>query len=407
MKRCIGLLSIAALISASAALGAAGDLDTHFGTGGVVVGTSPEDLGPVGIVIVGNGDIVAGGTLIVSGNHDKFGLLGYRPNGAPDPAFGTGGVAIADDPGSDDNAYSLVRRQDGRLVLAGDHSLPSHTVMIAAFTPHGQLDKKFGGGGVVSTTVDDAGYPVAIAAAPRDRVITAGCDSSGNVELARFNKNGSLDNSFGSGGVVTAFAGCAFAVAVQADGKIVVSGTVPGGGFEYREFIARFHENGTPDVHFGTGGGSTVVPTLSILPISLAIQPDGKFVVGGGVSCAICPGASPATVTRFTHEGLLDPKFESSGIATVPGDDMVRGVAVDPLGRILGVDITASGFEVFRLRPNGTLDPAFGSGGAVETSILAYDTAFALALQRDGKIVAGGSVYNGTDDVFALARYLG
>src|SRR5262249_43769685 len=182
--------------------------------------------------------------------------------------------------------------------------------------------------------------------------------------LARYNSNGALDASFGTGGrVTTDFASPndqAEAVAVQPDGRIVVAG--PAGRFTNRGFdfaLARYNTNGTLDTSFGTSGKVTTdfagADDLPSEPSSVALQGDGKIVV--------------------------------------VGQTLVGGV---------------NDFALARYNTNGTLDTSFGTSGKVSTDFAgANDVPFSVALQPDGNIVAaGGATINGRAD-FALARYVG
>ena len=179
--------------------------------------------------------------------------------------------------------------------------------------------------------------------------------------------DGDLDPLFGSGGMVMTDLGkstdLAEAVAIQADGKLVVVGTTyKNNDFSTEDFVVtRYNTDGTLDISFGNGGKvRTYFPGLAAVPSSVVIQPDGKIVVAGGAF----------------------PLF------TFPGD-----------------------FEVVRYNTNGSLDTSFGDGGIVTTIFPAGSYAFDVALQSDGKIIAAGTHFvdfdpgESSDTDFALARY--
>ena len=160
---------------------------------------------------------------------------------------------------------------------------------------------------------------------------------------------GDLDPTFGIGGMVMTdlnhSTDIANAVAVQADGKLVVVGTT----YKHNDFsdedfvVTRYNTDGTLDNTFGSGGRvRTDFPGLAAVPSSVVIQPDGKIVVAGGAF---------------------------------------------PLFTFLG------NFELVRYNPNGSLDRSFGNGGIVTTTFPEGSYASAVALQADGKIIAAGTVF--------------
>ena len=168
---------------------------------------------------------------------------------------------------------------------------------------------------------------------------------------------GDLDPTFGIGGKVTTGIGTddyGYAVAIQADGKLVVAGET-NNGINYDVALVRYNANGTLDATFGTGGKvTTAIGTLDYA-YALAVRPDGKLVAAG---------------------------------------ETFNGSTAD--------------FALARYNANGTLDPTFGTNGTVKTAIgTRDDAASALAIQADGKLVAAGETDNGTNYDFALARYFG
>src|SRR5262245_58252437 len=178
---------------------------------------------------------------------------------------------------------------------------------------------------------------------------------------------GDLDQTFGIGGILMTdlnhSTDIANAVAIQADGKLVVIGqTYKNNDYTGEDFVvARYNTDGTLDSTFGRGGKvRTDFPGLAAVPSAVVIQPDGKIVVAGGAF----------------------PLFTFAG-----------------------------NFEIVRYTPDGRLDRSFGNGGIVTTVFEAGSYAFALALQSDGKIVAAGTVFvdfnigDQSDTDFALARY--
>ncbi len=218
----------------------------------------------------------------------------------------------------------------------------------------------------------------------------------------------------GSGKVITpvgAGGDTATAVVLQPDGKVVLAGTCYNGTND--DFCAlRYLANGTLDLSFGSGGKAiTSIGTSIVVATAVALQPDGKLVLAGycfnGTSFDFC-------ALRYFANGTLDPSFGSGGkvITSVGvGGDRANAVAVQPDGKLVLVGNCSNGtnddFCALRYLANGTLDPSFGSGGTVITAVgTAGDIATAVALQPDGKLVLAGYCRNGANDDFCALRYL-
>jgi len=202
------------------------------------------------------------------------------------------------------------------------------------------------------------------------------------------------------------------AIALQQDGKIVLAGEANIDGGESFA-LARYNSDGTLDASFGTGGQVTTdFGTLEqgfsfAFPESLALQADGKIVVAG---YAFIGQSEDFALVRYNSDGTLDTSFGTGGKLTNDfsgASDMASAVAVQPDGRIVVAGKTARRkFTLVRYDSSGTLDPSFGTGGKVTTDFGLSDSAFSLALQDNGKIVAGGRTFiAGEDFQPALARY--
>jgi uncharacterized delta-60 repeat protein len=341
--------------------------------------------------------------------------------GGLDGSFGSGGKVVTAI-GSRSLFSDVVVQPDGKIVAVGESSNVSNpSVALARFNPNGSLDSSFGSAGVVTTAIG-AGRAVgnAVALQPDGKIVVAGGSGTdaGNVfALVRYNPDGSLDPSFGSGGIArTSPSYCdAASVAIQPDGRIVVAGAVCGVGTS-RFALVRYRPDGSLDQSFGSGG----VVTTAFGPSrdganAVALQPDGK-IVAAGFSNGSGPndiGTYDFALARYNADGSLDTSFNSSGKVTTPigpGFDEAFAVAVEPDGKIVAIGegsrVQGSDFALVRYNPDGSLDSSFGAGGKVTTAIgSSFDSATSAALQPDGKIVAVGSSRNGVIDVFALARY--
>ena len=269
----------------------------------------------------------------------------------------------------------------------------------------GFLDPSFDGDGRV---VRAAGSGEAVAVQSDGKVVTAGAINApgGGFDflVARYNADGSLDISFGQGGIVRSdFGGTsdiARAVAIQADGRIVVAGSAG------RDFaLARYSVQGSPDPTFGDNGLVTTAIGISDAVLDIAIQADGKIVAAGSSSAA--PGESTFALARYTEAGGLDPAFGTGGkVTTAFGLTAAYGVALGPGGTIVAggsADTNLGDAVLARYRSDGSLDPSFGPwpiddedpppAGIVRTAFDGYnefDEIRDVAVDADGSIVAVG-----------------
>ena len=317
---------------------------------------------------------------------------------------------------SSDNANATVVQPDGKVIVAGATSLGFSSFALARYNADGSLDGSFGSGGVVSTSVGtNYAYASAVALQSDGKIVVAGYanDSSGNQRFAlvRYNSDGSLDTSFGSHGqVMLNFGGSydiAQAVTIQSDGKILIAGYGYNGSTLAE--LARLNTDGSLDSSFGTGGMVTTNfgNNSGSLFYAAAVQSDGKIIAAG-------QNGSQIALARYTSNGSLDSSFGSGGavVTSVAGSNYPRSVAVQSDGKIVvgAENYTSNGsFEVVRFNSDGSLDTSFGSGGSVTTAFTDGATshnASGLALLSSGQIVVGG--VGGTpnnNNLLEVARY--
>lgn len=331
-----------------------------------------------------------------------------------DPTFNGTGKAFTGVGSSDDNARAMVIQPDGKIVVAGySTGAVNNDISLARFNVNGTLDTTFNGTGKVTNNFsDDVIYGVALQA--DGKILVAGYQDN-DFLLCRYNTNGTLDVTFnGTGRVVTDMNGASDvgrAVAVQADGKIVMAGEVTVGG-NYMCGVARFLTNGTLDTSFDTDG-KTVIGAGGVANHvnSVALQSDGKIVLGGDVF----NGANyDFQIARLNSNGSPDSSFNGSGrVTTSIGSDHDVGLSVAIQGDekliLAGRYANLPGvndWALVRYNTNGTLDATFNGSGIVRTSIGSGDDAGqSVALQADGKIIVGGYAHNGSNYDFAIARY--
>src|ERR1041384_1528732 len=288
----------------------------------------------------------------------------------------------------------------------------------------GGLDPKFGNGGKVFTHIGFGDRVNSLAFQPDGKIIAAGGSASSGIfyasdfALVRYNADGSVDSTFGAGGKVLTdffnYEDYINAVALQKDGKIVAAGRARDGANLYFG-IARYNTNGSLDSSFGTGG--KVVTSFFGYgddAHALAIQPDGKIVVAGtAFAASSVPDGSPNPtfgLARYNSDGRLDPTFGTAGKVSTDFGNIITSIAIQPGGKITNRD-TNTDFALARYNKDGSLDSSFGSGGKTITDFLRQpDSVAGLALQSDGKIVVAGTAHTSVSpdndaEGFGLARY--
>jgi uncharacterized delta-60 repeat protein len=415
----IAIAGGAILLTPASARAKAGDPDPTFGASGKVttaIGTS--DAAAYAVAIQTDGKIVAAGETLNGATWD-FALLRYQANGALDSTFGVGGkVATAVGTG-DDSAYAVAVQSDGKLVVGGEASngVDSDFALLR-YNTNGTLDATFGMGGKVTTAVGTSDeYAYALAIQSDGKLVAVGeTNTNGNWNFAvvRYNANGTLDSTFGVGGKVTTPVGtrddAAYALAIQPDGKILVTGETDAGS-NYDVALVRYNTNGTLDSTFGAGGKvTTPIGSRDDTASAVAVLPDGKIVVAGDTAAS---GDNHFALARYTPSGTLDSSFGTGGkVTTIFGTlSFLYAMAVQADQKLVVAGETliagTTDFALARYNPNGTLDATFGNSGTLATAIgTGDDAASALAIQSDGKIVAAGEAEIGTNLDAALVRYL-
>ena len=319
-----------------------------------------------------------------------------------DPTFGSHGKVLYPAPYQPDvSAFAGALEPDDRIDVAG--TTQSGVVFLARFATDGTLDPTFGTGGTVTTGFSGIGR--ALVRQPDGRLIT----TIGNFGVARFNSDGTLDTTFGTGGsAIASFGGAAdaFGLALQPDGGIVEVGTADTGSSS--DFaVARYDQNGNPDVTFGVGGKVTTDFGLDDRAVSVIVEPDGHLAVAG-------QRGSLFALARYDSAGTLDPSFVSGGMVTTGICCSPKALVRQPDGRLV-VAGDAVDFVLARFATDGTLDSAFGTAGVVQTDFRVEQInptragARSLLLQPDGDLVAVGYYNSGNyvvfNEQFALARY--
>lgn len=340
----------------------------------------------------------------------------FAQPGSPDQEFGVGGKVRTDFGMGDDQGYSVAIEPDGRIVMAGTVTIGTGTDLgVARYTADGALDEGFGTLGKVTTDFDNGlDQAFSLALQPDGKILVAGTSfNNTNYDwvLVRYNTDGTLDDTFGDAGKVNTDFGSDFdigrAVAVQADGKIVMAGHAMPGATLVDFALARYNTDGTLDPSFGAGGILTTDIGGGFNDASaVAIQPDGKIILAGA---AMVGSTSDIALVRYDTDGTLDNSFNGNGIVTTDlglTTDNARSIAIQTDGKILVTGYTVDNITVLiavlRYNMDGTLDRSFDTDGVVTTGFgTGEDFGSAVAIQADGKVVVAGA----TDNDAALVRY--
>jgi len=375
-------------------------------------GSAPHSLPTVARVRAINGSDVLNRALTVT------------VRGAPgviDTSFG-GGITTTPVGAGEDYANAVAVQADGKVIVAGSTALANGTfVSLVRHLRDGGLDPGFGIAGKVVTQIGTrSDAAAAIALQPDGKIVVAGSSDQIATGLdflvLRYNTNGSLDAGFGNGGTVTTAISNdtdrAWAVAIQADGKIVVAGESNSGNTSGIDFaLARYNANGTPDAGFGIGG-------RVVTPVKSGTGRDSIYalvlpLVAGEQRILAVGGDGDFQAARYLPNGVLDGSFGIGGKVSGLFNSNIggaRGVALLPGGQAVLAGAINNDFAAAQLTTSGTLDAGFGNGGKFVQGVVPtnWDSATAIVRQADGKLLLGGWAYSGNSSAgdFAVLRLL-
>ncbi len=396
-----------------------GILDETFEDEGVVVTAVVPDIDIAqAMSIQADGKIVVAGYSYGSPNAT---LIRYNIDGSLDTTFGEDesvpGIVINTTAGITSRFQAMSIQEDGKIVVAGYiNNGANFDFMCARYDTDGSLDESFDGDGIVTTNIgigtNDSAYALSIQA--DDKIVVAGFTSTGGVNdfaLVRYNADGSLDNSFHGDGIVTTDIGSdddvAYALTIQPDNKIVAAGYSYNDPTNYDFALARYNADGSLDDSFdGDGVVTTSIDSDIDVAFSVSIQADNKLIVAGSSYNGV---DDDFALARYNADGSLDDSFDGDGKVTTDigsDTDAASALCIQEDGRIVVAGSSYNGadddFALARYNTDGSLDNSFHGDGKVTTDIGSdNDVAYALCIQEDGKIVAAGS----SSDDFAVVRY--
>jgi uncharacterized delta-60 repeat protein len=460
------------------AFAAPGDVDPTFGFAGRVLNSFQQPSAEIlALAVQPDGKIVAVGNIheTITTGPSRFLVARHNTNGSLDTSFGNGGKVVTNFSVGPSSANAVVLQADGKIVVAGK---AGDMFALARYNSDGTLDQSFGSAGLLATRFEPndpntLSLAASVAIQSDGKIVVAGDSfvrnpsfptfvTDSNVGVARFNAEGTIDETFGTGGVVISnFISFdrADALAIQPDGKIIVAGDSNSTGTgPYTAYLFRYNSNGTPDETFGSSGlGAAITGSFDVAAVSL--QPDGKIVVGGTFLSA-SPANADFALARYHSDGTLDNGFGVAGVAVTDfpwtgnasgRENVAATLALQQDGKIVVGGYSTSTFALARYNTDGSADAGFGSGGiaitqvsslgsttfnfpiaasstfsaglvifidghgpgfndcwllipnpcGVSLSLFLVEQTFALAIQPTGKIIAGGVL----DKQAALVRY--
>ncbi|WP_251972473.1 putative Ig domain-containing protein [Sphaerotilus microaerophilus] len=347
-----------------------------------------------------------------------LGVMRLNADGSLDTAFGTGGRVLTALGAGFDAVYAMALQPDGDIVLfCSSDGVADSDLAVLRLTADGSLDASFGNAGIVQLDGGGADFAGGVAIQSDGAIVLAGTrwnGSDNDIVLRRLVSDGGVDTDFGAGGQVSIDYGRgddnAAAVALQNDGRIVVVGsTFNGSNFDVA--VARLNGDGSLDNGFGSGGlRQLVVGSGDEVATAVAVQPDGRILIAGSTETA---SGYDMLLLRLNADGSLDGSFNGSGRLVVPvgsADDFAYAMVLQPDGQIVlaGQSSRADGsldFAVVQVNANGTLDNGFLTGGKALVAVGGGDdSAYAVALQSDGRLLLAGTATGATDTDVALLR---
>ncbi|MBW3544439.1 MAG: DUF4843 domain-containing protein, partial [Bacteroidetes bacterium] len=399
---------MALLAVALSANSQSGTLDQDFGSNGYTITAFPGGgAGFHALTLQSDGKLIAVGDEHRNGS-PSFAIARYNTSGKLDASFGNAGLIVTDFEGGDDRARAITIQPDGSILVAGyAHNGSNYNFALVRYLSNGSLDSSFGDDGKVRTPFVENrnAFGRAVDLQENGKIVVAGEAYNGtdlDFAIARYNHNGRPDSSWGDKGIIlTDFSqgssDKARAVAVQADGKVVVAG-VTNNGTGDNFALVRYQSNGQLDGSFGSGG--KVITDFSAGPDegrSLHLLSDGGILLAGEAYNG--SNQIDFALARYRSDGSLDTSFGNGGKVTTPvgaGDDPGRAVAVQGDGRILVAgEVYSNGLAdvaLVRYQANGSLDNSFGThqhGKVVTAFSEDDDVAYAIALSEDRLFIAG------------------
>ena len=388
-------------------------LDPAFGNNGTsLIGQAGRYLFPVAMAVAADGAILLAVNASDAAGSDLL-LLRYDSPGQPDAGFGQAGSVTTAFQAGGGSAFAMSLQADGSILLAGDHfNGTTLDFAVARYRADGSLDTEFATAGLATTDFGRDDRARALAVQADGRIILVGQTFGGDhtdFAVARYLANGQPDTGFAAGGKTTVdfrkAGDGASAVALQGDGKLLVAGSSFNGSRGDDFALVRFNPDGRFDGSFGSGGGVTtaIQGASNDVVTAIAVQADGRIVLAGR---SFTGQTAQATLVRYLADGRLDGSFGNGGIVTTGQMEAATDVILRPDGKLVMAGTARNDFGLMRFAANGQVDTPFGNNGLVTSGLAGrMERIDDLEIQADGRLLAAGSRLNGTTRSAVLLRF--
>lgn len=338
----------------------------------------------------------------------QFCFIRLNENGSFDQTFeddyplSAPGTALYSIPGADPNGYGgrgIALQSDGKILAVGSITVSgTQRPIMIRLNAGGTLDSTFGTNGILNFSFD--GYFHKVVIQPDGKIVSVGASGS-NQMAARFLADGTPDNSFGNNGfkILINPAGNTNgnAIALQADGKIVIGGSLTAASNTYFYLVTRLNSDGSLDTTFDEDGYKSIASGASTIT-SVAAKSDGRIAALGGLN----------TLYQLNANGSLDTSFDSDGVrAALTGNAFPTKMVVSASGRITVVGLNEAVFgngpwfyRTARYLANGSPDTNYSGDGILDIDITdgGFDGADTVVFDRQGRLFIGGRKWSGSGD---------
>ena len=341
-------------------------------------------------------------------------FFGSAQFGTLDLTFGVDGKVSTEFGDYKSAVKAIALQQDGKIVAVGStfNNSTYHRYALARYNADGSLDQTFGTEGkIVGDFPDEKMALTSVFVQPDGKIVASGIIYNQYFDsefvMIRFNEDGSVDTGFGTNGMVIEGQLTINSVKMLSDGKILAAGfnSNPTGS-ERHIAVLRFNSDGSIDTSFAQNGYYITSLAQKNFANAMQVLPDGKIVIGGVISNN---SLSDFCVIRLMPDGNTDPDFGQDGFASFDYDitDEITSLCVQPDGKIVFSGYTGDTMEyhyaVMRLNENGTIDHSFGDDGLVTGT--GGSMAKNVEVEASGKILVAGSYGEGSSKTASMLRF--
>ncbi len=424
MKSFFTFLFLSFIIS-SVSFGQDGKLETTFGTNGTKLISTNSGNAEILSILKDENKLVGVG-FSRNGNFDKISIVRMDLNGNLDTTFGNTGLVTIPIGTGHGRASSIIQQPDGKYLVAGWTRFSNKDqYVILRILPNGSLDSSFGEGGLVTGVFSNSSFAedeiAQIALLSDNKIVIAGRSYNGQDDdgfVACFNTDGTINQSFGTNGVVIVKFDVippyesVRALAIDKSDNIYLGGDVAVGfNIEDAFFIMKLNKDGVKDTSFGTNGVVTKVLSANVIAglNTMEIDAKGRILTGGG-AFDTDELDNNYFLTRYNPNGTPDMSFGQNGqvILARSANESISDLIVFPSGLIIAAGTTGgfpSSFAMVRLFENGSQDISFGTNGWSIEKITNDFNSIKSVVYSDGFIYAGGTSRVDPEWKMAFAKY--